>query len=307
MDINCLLKNRFGRMIVAGVTADYGIGEGVAGRLRSEYCRFSSKVFPDGESYLRLDKEMKGEDILLVQSMDSEQDKRLFEMLMAADAAVSAGASNVYGLVTYMAYARQDRSFRPGEPISAKVALRALHDAGISRLAVIEPHKNEELSYFRGRAMPIEVLGSVAREAVKRTGAEKLIAPDYGSSERVKKIADSLGIGWDYIEKKRSREDGSISMEKGLERMDGMKALVLDDMISTGGTAAQAASEAISKGAAGAYVAAAHALLVGGAYEKIRSAGASRIFGSNSTGSRSCEIVDVSHEAADALSELIRD
>ena len=294
-------------MIVAGVTADYGIGKGVAEVLGSDYCRFFSKTFPDGESYLRLDMEMKGEDILLVQSMDMNQDKRLFEMLMAADAAINAGAGNVYGLITYMAYARQDHAFGPGESISAKVVLRALHDAGISRLAVIEPHKNEELSYFRGRSMPIEVLGSVAGEAVRRTGAEKLIAPDYGSSERVKKIADGLGVGWDYIEKKRSRVDGSISMGKGLEKMNGMKALVLDDMISTGGTAAQAVSEAISKGAASVGVAAAHMLLVDGAYEKIIGAGASKIFGSNSTGSRRYEIVDISRETADALSRLIGD
>ena len=294
-------------MIVAGVTADYGIARGVADRLGLEYCSFFSKTFPDGESYLRLDREMKGEDVLLVQSMDSNQDKRLFEMLMAADAAMNAGASNVYGLVTYMAYARQDHSFGLGEPISAKVAFRALHDAGISRLAVIEPHKNEELSYFRGKSMPIEVLGSVAEEAVSRTGADKLIAPDYGISGRVKKIADDLGIEWDYIEKKRSRDDGSISMEKGLEMMSGTKALVLDDMISTGSTAAQAASEAISKGAATVDVATVHALLIGGAYEKIRSAGARGIFGSNSTGSRSCEIVDISRDTADALARLIGD
>jgi ribose-phosphate pyrophosphokinase len=294
-------------MIVAGVTADYGIGSGVADRLGAEYCRFFSKVFPDGESYLRLEREMKGDDVLLVQGMDSNQDKRLFEMLMAADAVTNAGANNVYGLITYMAYARQDRTFGPGEPISARVALRALHDAGISRLAVIEPHKEEELSYFKGRSMPIEVLGSVAREAVRITGAEKLIAPDYGSSPRVKKIAEDLGIEWDYIEKKRSRDDGSLSMGKGLERIDGVKALVLDDMISTGGTAALAVGEAISKGAASVSVAAAHMLLVGNAYEKIKNAGANHIFGSNSTGSKGCETVDVSHETADALSRLMGD
>ncbi len=294
-------------MIVAGVTADYGIGKGVADRLGYEYCRFFSKVFPDGESYLRLDKEIKGEDVLLVQSMDSDQDKRLFEMLMAADASINAGASDVYGLITYMAYARQDRTFSIGEPVSARVALRALHAAGISRLAVIEPHKNEELSYFKGKSMQIEVLGSVAREAVKITGAEKLIAPDYGILPRIKKIANELGIGWDYIEKKRSREDGSIGMMKGLERMEGTKALVIDDMISTGGTAAQAIGEAISKGAASVGVAAAHMLLVGSAYEKIMDAGASGIFGSNSTSGKSCSIVDVSHETADALAALIGD
>ncbi|MEM0154965.1 MAG: ribose-phosphate diphosphokinase [Methanothrix sp.] len=294
-------------MIVAGVTADYGIGRGVAERLGSDYCRFFSKVFPDGESYIRLDREVKGEDILLVQSMDSDQDKRLFEMLMAADSAMNSGADNIYGLITYMAYARQDRAFGPGEPISARVALKALYGAGVSKLAVIEPHKNEELSYFKGKSIAIEVLESIAREAVMKTGAVKLIAPDYGSSERVKKIAYDLGLEWDYIEKKRNRDDGSLSMGKGLERMDGIKGLVLDDMISTGGTAALAVGDAIAKGAASVSVAAAHMLLVGGAYERIKSAGANSIFGSNSTRNKSFEVVDVSKETADALSKLVGD
>lgn len=294
-------------MIVVGVTADYGLGSRIAEHMGAKYCRFFSKVFPDGESYLRLDENVRGEDVLLVQSMAEQQDKRFTEMLMAIDAIAEAHANNIYGLIPYMAYARQDRRFLDGEPISARSVLGALHNAGMSKLAVIEPHKEEELSYFKGKSIAIDVMKKVVRGAVEKTGAETLVAPDSGVSGRVKGVAEELGVGWDYLEKKRDRNNGSLSIGKGLGDLSGKKILVVDDMISTGGTIVQASGEAMSKGAIGINAAAVHLILADGAYDRIKNAGVGNIFGSNSTGSKGCEMIDVSEDVAAALSQFLVD
>ncbi|MCL4404546.1 ribose-phosphate diphosphokinase [Candidatus Marsarchaeota archaeon] len=291
-------------MIVVGVNSDYGIGRGVAKLTGSAYRNFQNKVFPDGESYIRLDANVKGEDVLLVQGMESQPDKRFVEMLMAVDAAFEAGAANVYGLIPYLAYARQDRVFSDGEPVSARAVLRALYDSGMSKIAVIEPHKEQELSYFKGKSVCVNALESVAAKAVAETGSSMLIAPDSGSWGRVNSIAKRLGLKSDYIEKNRSRVDGSLSMVKGLKNAEG-NALILDDMISTGGTVAQASREAIAAGASSVNVAAVHLLLVGNAKEKIKDAGVTKVFGSNTILDSECEIIDVSGEAAKAVSTFI--
>jgi len=294
-------------MIVAGVTADYGLGLGIAKLLGARYCRFYSKIFSDGESYLRLDEKVKGEDILLVQSMDMLQDKRFTEMLLAVDAAIEAHANEIYGLVPYLAYARQDRVFLEGEPVSSRAILNALSSAGMSKLAVIEPHKKEELSYFKGKSLAIEVIYSIASEAAKKTSADTLVAPDSGAMPRVSAIAEKLGMDWDYIEKKRSREDGSLSIARGLSDMANSKVLIVDDMISTGGTIVMAAKEALSKGASRVDAAASHLILANGAYGRIKDAGVGNIYGSNCTSNNSCEIIDVSGAVAEALSGFLVD
>ena len=288
-------------MIIASVTSDYGIGKGIADITGMEYLTFSSKTFPDGESYLNMGRNLKGEDILLVQGMDTVPDKRFVETLMAIDAAFEAGAGNVYGLITYMAYARQDRAFTEGEPISARAILKALYNAGMQRLAVVEPHKAEELSYFKGKSNAISVLEDVAVAASNGLKNPIIIAPDAGSYAKADRIAKALGTGCDYIQKKRNRIDGSVSMEKGLDNIEGRDALIVDDMISTGGTIVQAANETREKGANRIYAAATHLVLAGEALRNIKGAGVSDVLGSNCIVRDGCRVVDVSKHIADTM------
>ncbi|MGC8586985.1 MAG: ribose-phosphate diphosphokinase [Candidatus Micrarchaeia archaeon] len=295
-------------MIVLGCTAGTGLAEGVARELGSRYASVDYRIFPDGESYLKVPSEVKGDDVLIVQSMNSPQDKRFFEMLEAIDGANNAGAAHVYALIPYLAYARQDKSFAEGEPISAKIVLDHLRYAGVEKLAVVNPHKSKELDYFRGSTLSIDAMPYVASRAIEEIENPFILAPDNGAAEMAKGVAEAHSLDWGTIDKERSRSDGSIKIKEAPNMaLKGRNVLIIDDMISSGGTVIQAAKFAFGAGAASVRVAAIHLLLAGNALGAMKDAGIESILGANSIEEEidGCKIIDISGFIARALSAFV--
>ena len=295
-------------MIVLGCTAGTRMAEGVARALDVGYVSVNHKIFPDGESYVRVSESVKGEDVLIVQSLGAPQEKHFFELLEAVDGAKNAGAAHIFALLPYLAYARQDRVFTTGEPVSARIVLEHLKHAGVEKIAVVNPHKSNELSYFKGDSLSIDATPYIAAEAIKRSRLQFVLAPDEGAAETARGIAEAHSLKWGAIDKERSRTEGSIKIRKAPKiRFDGKKVLIVDDMISTGGTVAQTARFAKENGAASVSVAAVHLLLAGNAYDLIRSAGVDEIFGTNSIEESrpGCIIFDISKLVAEKLSDFL--
>ncbi len=239
------------------------------------------KVFPDGEVYVRVPPEVRGKNVILVQSMDNPQEKALWELLLAADASLNAGARHVIALVPYLAYARQDKVFLEGEPVSIRVLLKAMHAAGVEGIVTVDIHNPKSLDEFKGRTVnviPVRELG----EAVKRCVENPLvIAPDKGALHRAKMMAEYLGAEYDYIEKKRDRVTGKISMSIKEMSVKGRDVVIVDDIISTGGTLAKATEMLYYQGARKVVAAVSHALLAGNALDKLRRAGLKKIIAAN--------------------------
>ena len=234
------------------------------------------KVFPDGEVYVRIPEGLGGRIAVVVQSMYPEQDRRFVEALLMIEAAKGVGAEHVILVAPYTAYARQDRRFRTGEPISIKAILHSFRAVGADAFITVDIHKPESLTYFGGPAYNIDP-APVFAEALRGEQDIVVIAPDRGALRRAKSLAEQLRASYDYLEKHRDRVTGEITMKPKELDVKGKTVVLVDDIISTGGTIAKAAEILRSQGASRVIVAVSHALMVGNAAEKIAKAGVSRL------------------------------
>jgi len=245
--------------------------------------RAGHKDFPDGETYVRLPLELrdvKGEDVLVVQSLAPPQDKSVWQLLLLVEAAVGAGARSVLALVPYLAYARQDKRFLPGEPVSVKVLLKSLAAFGARALFTIDAHSPKSLEHFGGYYENVLLFDELAKAVASGEGGWELavIAPDAGALERAKALAEALGASYDYLEKYRDRLTGEVKVKPKALSVRGKVVVIADDVISTGGTVALAARSVLEQGAEGVVVAASHALMAEGAFAKLSEAGVKAVY-----------------------------
>ena len=264
-------------MYVVATPASNGIAARLSAKLNGKLVVLETKTFPDGESYVRVPEPLDGT-VVLVHSTHPPQDANFVKLLLAIDAVKGAGASEVVVVVPYLAYARQDKRFLEGEPVSVGVVLRSIEAVGASAFITVDVHAprslDEWLSIPHANAMPVPELANYFKEKLE-DGV--VLAPDKGALERAEAAARVLGLSYDYLEKRRDRVTGEVrALPKTLE-VKGRPVLVIDDIISTGGTIALASRSALSQGAAKVYVACTHALLVSGALDKLYAAGVEEI------------------------------
>ena len=290
-------------MIVLEGPAGCGIGKELGRLMGAKAFDVDFKSFPDGESRVRVIGVKKGDDVVIAQSLYQPQDKHIMELLFMADG-LRRVASKITAVIPYLAYARQNKAFVEGDMVSIETVMKMLFDAGISSIITVEPHKYDVMEMFKGEGRIVGMANPMAKHLYGEIRDPVVVAPDAGGLERASKIAEALGCGYVHLSKERDRETGEISMSGELGNLSGKDAVVVDDMISTGGTAAAAVDAAISAGARKAVVAAAHLLMVGPAEERIRKAGAVEIYGTNSVPFSNARIVDVSEYIAKELEGL---
>ncbi|GAB6147914.1 ribose-phosphate diphosphokinase [Stetteria hydrogenophila] len=245
------------------------------------YASVERKIFPDGESYVRVREPLDGVDrVVLVKTMAPPQDKSIIETLLLIDLLKEKGVGEVVLVAPYLAYARQDREFLPGESVSVRALLRALRRVGADALVTIEIHKEESLRYFEGRAVSVSPYAYMASR-IRVEGDAVVLAPDQGALRRARELAEALGVGFDYLVKHRDRVTGEISIEPKSVDVRGKRVIIVDDVISTGGTVAKASELLLSQRAESVDVVVAHALMVGDAASKLRRAGVRAVYAAN--------------------------
>ena len=298
--------------MVVSLPASLGLGDKISDGLNARHERVEYKVFPDGESYMRMDFDVKGEDVILVQTTYPDQNRRLLELFMAIRTLIKRGVHTVSAVIPYLAYARQDREFLKGEVVSGEEVLELLSLAGVRRLYVIDVHKPEILSKFHGVSINILPSRIFARE-VESIGLTKplVVAPDAGAEHRAKSLAGLLGSSHMVFRKFRDRYTGMIRHElPAALRLEGEDVIVVDDIISTGGTVSEIVQYLMARGASRVYVMASHGIFVGDAVRRILQAGADSIYVLK-TVERLVEGVtylDVGDEVVEALrSSMLRD
>ena len=291
-------------MIVIPGPASQDLGRKVADMLKSKIVSVVFKTFPDGESYLRLDGNVKGEEAVIIQTTGPPQDVHIMQLFLMVDAAKDLGAERVIAVVPYLAYARQDKRFLPGEAISIETFIKLTEASGIDHFLTVNIHEEGVLKKF---SVPTENLSAMTllAEYFKKKGLAKAfsLAPDRGALELAKKADKVLNGGCGWLQKERDRLTGEIRMEEKRLDIKGRDVIVFDDIISTGGTTAAAVKMLKEQGARKVYAACAHPLLIGEAQKKIMQSGAEEIVGTDCVPSP-VSVVSVAPLIAEALAKI---
>jgi ribose-phosphate pyrophosphokinase len=209
-------------------------------------------------------------------------------------------------VVPYFAYARQDKRFLEGEPVSVGALLKAVEAAGADALAVVDIHKPSSLDeWLRIPHFNVLPVGELAGYFRGKLRDPVVLAPDKGALHRAQLAAQVLGAEYDYLEKSRDRVTGEVKIAPKSVDVGGRDVLFIDDIISTGGTLVAAAKEVLALGAKRVYAACTHALLVSGALDKLYAAGVEEVVATDTVPSPVSR-VSVAEPIAEVVRELLR-
>ncbi len=288
-------------MIVIPGPASRELGQKVAKLTNSRIVTAVSKTFPDGESKIRLEGSVEGEEVVIVQSTGPPQDTHLMQLFLMVDTAKDLGAEKVVAVVPYLAYARQDKRFLSGEAISIETVIKLLEAAGTDRFLTMNTHEASVLKKFTVPAENLSAMGLLAEHfsAEGFDGAFSL-APDEGAVELAQEAENVLKGGCGWLKKERDLYTGEISVEAKKFAISGQDVIIFDDIISTGGTVADAVGIVKKQGARRVYAACAHPLLIDEARNRILTSGAEGIVGTDSVSSP-VSVVSVAPVIAEAL------
>ncbi len=264
-------------MVVAG-RASRELGAKITERLQVEPVEAELKTFSDGEVYCRYTESIRGADLFIVQSIcGSEREglnvnDALMELLLMVHAAKHASAHRVIAVTPWYGYSRQDKKSAPREPITARLLAELLEVAGIDRLVTMDLHAGQVQGFFSKTvdhmtAMPI--LAQYVQDQVSGGTDLVIIAPDAGRVKLVRNFARKVGAPYALMEKERPAQ-GVAEIGRVIGEVKGKTAVIVDDIIDTGGTLAAAAQTVLDEGAREVYAVATHGIFSGRAFETLQ-------------------------------------
>ena len=285
--------------VVSG-NASTDLAKRIARKLKSPYIKTEKKVFPDGESKITINQIPKKSIVIVVQSTYPPVDSNLLELLSIVSK-VQKFSSKVYAVIPYMGYARQDREFLGGEIVTIGVVGKLLKAAGVKKILTVDIHSKLALKEIKISSESVSAMNVLVKHFKKLKLKEPLIvSPDIGGKERAEKFAKLLKTDFIALKKHRDRKTGKVNILSGKVDVRNRDLILVDDMISTGGSIVKATQFLKKQKCRRVFVACTHALLVNNATKKIKNAGVSEIISTNTIPGNSAK-VDVSRVISDAL------
>src|SRR3954467_5912552 len=264
-------------MLVAG-RSSLELGGKIAERLQVELTGAGLKTFADGEVYCRYEDSIRGADLFVVQSICGSAregltvNDALWELLLMIHAAKHASAHRIVAVTPWYGYSRQDKKSAPREPISARLVAEVLETAGIDRLVAMDLHAGQLQGFFSKPVDHMTAMPILTQFVQDRLANRDLviIAPDAGRVKLVRKFAQKVGAPYALMEKERpAQQVAEIGYVIG--DVKDKTAVIVDDIIDTGGTLAAAAQTVLDEGATKVYAVASHGIFSGNAYETLAS------------------------------------
>jgi ribose-phosphate pyrophosphokinase len=272
-------------LIVIGGSSCENLANTVANQLGVTSGKLEVRRFPDGEKYLRILNEVKNEHVIVIQSMHHTPDDYLFEYLLLVDALKDLGAKRVTSFVPYFAYARQDERFKPGEALSFKTVSKLIQSVGTDEIFTIDMHQHRVVKSSEVFGIPshnlsaMRLLADYVRKEGKLTNP-LVIGPDAEAEQWAKLAAESLNAEYDVFEKKRLG-DSKVEIRPRKSSAKDRDVLIVDDIISTGGTIIEASKILFSQGARRIEVACTHPILASEALSRILAIGVANVVGTD--------------------------
>jgi ribose-phosphate pyrophosphokinase len=225
--------------------------------------------FADGEVSINIEETVRGHHVFVVQSTNKPVNDNYLELLIMIDALKRASAQSINVIMPYYGYSRQDRKAASRQPISAKLMADLLQAAGATRVLCVDLHADQIQGFFdipidNFRALPI-----LAKYFVDKNIEDVVvISPDHGGTTRARRLADALGAPLAIIDKRRPRPNVAQVMNV-IGEVEGMNAVIIDDMVDTAGTLVAAVEMLKIKGAKDIYCCCTHPILSDPAIERI--------------------------------------
>ena len=248
------------------------LAESIAERLDVDLGEVEITKFPGGEMYARYGQSIRGADVFIVQSLGEPVNDNLMELLIMVDAATRASAGSIVAVIPWYAYSRQDRKTKPREPITARLVANMILTAGANRVMTMDLHVGQIEGFF---SFPVDHLTAMhtfvdyfTGQGFKDAEDAVVVAPDTGEVKVAKRLADHLGLPWAIVNKLR-RQTGQSEVTHVIGDVEDRQAILIDDIISTGGTTVGAAESILDCGATEVYAAATHPVFAGPAYERL--------------------------------------
>lgn len=254
--------------------------------------------FPDGETLATVPDFDDDKAIIVASTVTNDAH---IELLQLQDAVREAGAADITTIIPYLGYARQDKAFKKGQPISVRAMAKAI-STGTDRVFMIEPHEPAVADFF---TVPTESIDAAARLADPLGDLHDplFVSPDEGAIELATTTRDAYGSGEvDYFEKERDYETGEVELTPSDAPVADRDVIVVDDIIATGGTMSGAIEVLNSRGAARVYAVCVHPVLATSALTKLAAAGVERVIGTD-TLERAVTDVTVAPAIATRLTE----
>ena len=258
-------------MKILSGTSNLKLSKEISKQLKLKLVNTNIKRFSDGEIYIEINENIRGNSVFVIQSTSNPANDNLMELLLCIDALRRSSAKNITAVIPYYGYARQDRKVVPRTSISAKVVANLITNAGASRVVTVDLHAGQIQGFFD---MPVDNLFTTplfARYIKRKLKNKKLIcvSPDVGGVQRTRGLATKIKADLAIIDKRRPRP-GKSKVMNIIGDVKGKTCIIVDDIIDSGGTIINAVDALKKNGATEVYVFITHAVLSGDAVNKIK-------------------------------------
>tara|TARA_Y100000294_G_scaffold33824_1_gene29344 strand:- start:5967 stop:6899 length:933 start_codon:yes stop_codon:yes gene_type:complete len=284
----------------------------ISKHLKNKLVNSSIRKFSDGEIYIEINENIRGNSIFIIQGISSPANDNLMELLLCIDALKRSSAKNITAVIPYFGYARQDRKIVPRTSISAKLVSNLITKAGADRIVTVDLHAGQIQGFFD---IPVDNLFATpifSRHIKRKIKTKNLIcvAPDVGGVERARALGRKLDIGLAIIDKRRPAP-GKSQVMNVIGNVKGKTCIIVDDIIDSGGTIVNATDALIKRGAKEVHVYITHGVLSGKAVEKIKKSKINNLVVTDTIDnsdkvkkSRNIEILSISNLLAEAMKRI---